>query len=86
MTDDWTVSGVHFPQGTEFRAEFKGIEYTGKVSSGALVVAGKRFNSPSAAAVEVTKRSTNGWNFWKCRLPGGTDWVPIRQLRNLRGI
>lgn len=73
--------GVSFPIGTDFRAEYKGNWYTGRVERGALVVAGKNFSSASAAAVEVTKRSTNGWTFWECRFPGEETWVPLATLR-----
>ena len=49
----WTTKGVTFPGGTEFRATYKGETINGRVESGALVVNGKRFDSPSAAAVAI---------------------------------
>jgi len=78
---DWVTKGVHFPAGTEFRAKYKGNEYAGRVEGGALVVEGKRFDSPSAAAVDITKNPVNGWIFWECRLPGSSSWVLITSLR-----
>lgn len=78
----WFTKGVTFPDGTEFRATHKGQAYRGKVESGALVVNGKRFDSPSAAAVEITRRPTNGWIFWECRLPGKTSWQIIKSFRS----
>lgn len=78
----WIVQGVHFPEGTGFRAEYKGKQYVGQVQSGALLVAGKRFKSPSAAAVEVTGRSANGWLFWECKFPGSDTWTRLKALRN----
>jgi len=77
----WTTKGVTFPAGTEFRANYKGQTIFGKVESGFLVVNGKRFNSPSAAAVSITGNSVNGWIFWECRLPGKTSWQIIKTLR-----
>jgi hypothetical protein len=45
------------------------------------VVNGKRFETPSAAAVFVTKSPTNGWTFWECRLPGQASWQIVKGLR-----
>ena len=77
----WVVKGVTFPHGTEFRATYKGLVYTGKVENGALVVDGKRFSSPSAAAGSITNNLVNGWIFWECKLPGQSYWVTAKQLR-----
>ncbi len=80
-TGGWFTKGVTFPDGTEFRARHKGQAYSGKVQSGALVLNGKHYDSPSAAAVEITGRPTNGWIFWECRLPGKTSWQIIKSFR-----
>jgi len=80
-TGAWTTKGVIFPVGTEFRANYKGQTITGKVESGALVVNGKRFDSPSSAAVSITGNMVNGWIFWECRLPGMMTWQMIKTLR-----
>lgn len=80
-TGAWTTKGVTFPVGTEFRANYKGQTILGKVESGALVVNGKRFDSPSSAAVSITGNMVNGWIFWECRLPGKTTWQMIKTLR-----
>ena len=77
----WTTKGITFPIGTEFRANYKGKTISGKVESGFLVVNGKRFDSPSAAAVSITGNMVNGWIFWECRLPGKTSWQMIKTLR-----
>ena len=80
-TGAWTTKGVIFPVGTEFRANYKGQTIAGKVESGALVVDGKRFDSPSSAAVSITGNMVNGWIFWECRLPGKMTWQMIKALR-----
>ena len=80
-TDDWVAKGVRFPTGTEFRATYKGQVRTGRVEGGALAVNGKRYDSPSAAAVAVTGSPVNGWRFWECRLPGKSSWQLIESLR-----
>jgi len=79
--DAWTTKGVTFPAGTEFRANYKGQTILAKVESGSLVLNGKRFDSPSAAAVSITGNMVNGWIFWECRLPGKTSWQTIKMLR-----
>ena len=78
---EWIVKGVRFPTGTEFRANYKGQTYLGRVENGALVLNGKRFDSPSAAAVSITGNPVNGWHFWQCRLPGQASWQIIKALR-----
>ncbi|ERS08725.1 hypothetical protein Q673_16865 [Marinobacter sp. EN3] len=78
----WVCKGVAFPHGTEFRATYKGQMYTGLVAKGALVVQGKRFTSPSSAAVSITGNPVNGWRFWECLLPGEKHWKVIAELRN----
>ena len=78
---DWVAKGVRFPNGTEFRATHKGQTYYGKVDAGALVTEGKRYDSPSSAAVAITGNPVNGWIFWECRLPGRSSWQMIKSLR-----
>jgi hypothetical protein len=77
----WVTKGVSFPHGTEFRATYKGQQFNGVVKNGALVVNGKRFTSPSAAAVAITGNPVNGWRFWECLLPGNTKWKVAADLR-----
>ena len=77
----WITKGVRFPLGTEFRAQYKGQTILGKVENGALVIGGRRFDSPSAAAVFITKNPVNGWRFWECRFPGQATWRLIGGLR-----
>lgn len=79
---DWTTKGVRFPVGTVFRAEYKGKQFAATVEDGALVLSGKRFLSPSAAAVSITRSPVNGWVFWECRFPGQSTWKLIKSLRS----
>lgn len=82
---DWITKGVRFPAGTEFRATYKGQTYLARVEGGALVLSGKRFDSPSAAAVSITRNPVNGWRFWEARLPGQAGWKIIEVLRKSGG-
>ncbi len=77
----WVSKGVSFPQDTEFRATYKGQQYSGIVENGALVVNGERFTSPSAAAVSITSNPVNGWRFWECKSPSSSQWKLIASLR-----
>lgn len=77
----WVVKGVEFPHGTEFRGSHKGQMYYAKVNGGSLILNDKKFFSPSAAAIEVTGNSVNGWIFWECKLPGKQNWQSINALR-----
>src|SRR5689334_6991810 len=62
VSGDWVAKGVRFPAGTEFRTNYKGQIYTGRVEGGALLLGdGHRFESPSAAAVSIMKSAVNGW-------------------------
>lgn len=78
---DWVAKGVRFPSETEFRANYKGQIRTGRIENGMLVVNGKSYDSPSAAAVAITGSAVNGWRFWECRLPNKASWQLIENLR-----
>lgn len=78
---DWITKGVRFPAGTEFRAKYKAQIWLGRVEGGALVINGKRYDTPSAAAVAITENPVNGWTFWECRLPGQAGWKILKALR-----
>jgi hypothetical protein len=77
----WVTKGVSFPPGTQFRATYKGKQYTGTVGNAALVMSGERYTSPSAAAVAITGNPVNGWRFWECLLPDSSRWTLISNLR-----
>jgi hypothetical protein len=79
--EDWIVKNVRFPNGTDFRAKHKGQTFSGRVSGGALMVEGKAYDSPSAAAIAISGNSVNGWLFWECRFPGQASWQQIKGLR-----
>jgi len=78
---DWVTKGTRFPAGTEFRAKYNGQTYLAQVEGGALVLNGQRFDTPSSAAMSITKNAVNGWAFWECRLPGKSSWQIIKTLR-----
>jgi hypothetical protein len=77
-----SIGGVFFPDGTCFRARYKGEWYHASVVNGIWTDAdGKQRNSPSEAAYHVTKTNVNGWRFWEAKLPGRADWQLLDRLR-----
>jgi hypothetical protein len=79
--DDWVTKGVRLPSGTDLRSTYKGKSYVARVISGALVLQGQRFDSPSAAAMSITGSPVNGWTFWEYKLPGQDRWQILKSLR-----
>ena len=78
---DWVTKGVRFPEGTEVRAKYKGQVHLAQVMDGALFLEGKRYESPSSAAISITGNPVNGWNFWEVKLPGRGDWKLMNAFR-----
>ncbi len=77
----WITKKVSFPHGTEFYAHHKGENYYAKVDNGALDLDGKKFDSPSSAAMQITNYPVNGWTFWECKTPGRSTRRLINALR-----
>ncbi len=76
------LKGVMFPEGTKFRATYKGRTYTAEIKGGVWRDSnGTTRNSPSEAAVKITGKNWNGWRFWYCQRPGETSWTLIDDLR-----
>ena len=82
ITGGWTSKGVTFPNGTEFRAAYKGKTYTAIVENNQLMLDGKSMNSPSEASHVITGNSVNGWRFWECKMPGTSRWRTLDTLRS----
>jgi len=75
--------GVFFPEGTQFRATYKGRTYTAEIKESVWKDSdGTMRNSPSEAAVKITGKNWNGWRFWYCQFPGETSWKLMDSLRN----
>jgi hypothetical protein len=76
---------VHQIRRNRLRARYKGKVIRARVRrDGSITVrgaTGRRFNSPSMAAIHVLKRNANGWDFWQYeRSPG--EWVRLTRLRD----
>ena len=77
----WVAREATFPHGTIFRGKYKGYQYVAKVDNGALVLNGREFLSPSAAAVSITRHPVDGWVFWDCKTPDESLWLNIREFK-----
>jgi len=80
----WIIDELAFPKGTEFRGKYKGYFYYGKVSKGALMINGREFFSPCAAAMAITRSSIDGWLFWDCKTPEASSWTNIHTLKQIK--
>lgn len=68
------------PNGTICQFSYKGSQYNGIIKDGRFQVDRfGSFSSFSAASVEITKTSRNGWRDWEIKLPGDNRW----QLANI---
>lgn len=62
------------------RGAYKGREYRATWRrDGTVRFNGKLYTSLSAAATAITKRSTNGWDFWRARNAEG-EWVKLSTM------
>ena len=74
--------GVKFKEGLKLRAKAK-PNITGVVKDGYIVVQGKSFGSPSAAAVHANKNiPTNGWIYWEFWDTKSQNWLLLDNLRS----
>ena len=80
----WIIDDFAIPEGTEFRGKYKGYFYYGKVSGRALMVNGRKFFSPCAAAMAITRSSIDGWLFWDCKTPEASSWINIHTLKQMK--
>lgn len=70
----WVQKGINFPNGTEFRATYKGKTCVACIADSQMKLDGKSMNSLSDAARYITGHSVNGWRFWEYRFPGEDSW------------
>lgn len=73
---------IHFPEGTQFRATYKGRTYTAEIRDGRWVSSdGVIRTSPSAAAGAISNTNVNGWRFWYFKRPGDSEWMRMDILK-----
>ncbi|MGP1282876.1 MAG: hypothetical protein ACTS1X_07865 [Parasphingopyxis sp.] len=75
-------SNVFFPDGTWFRATYKGKTYRAWINKSQWVdELGNVRTSPSDAASAISNTNVNGWRFWFVRRPHDEDWVRMDALK-----
>ncbi len=72
-------------RGNRLRARYKGKMFKARVRrDGTIAIrgsSGRKFNSPSLAAIYIVRHNMNGWWFWQYeRSPG--EWVRLAHLRD----
>lgn len=63
------------------KSTYKGVVHRARIrKDGRIAMNRKLFTSVSLAAVAITNRPMNGWDFWKCERGKG-NWVKLSTLR-----
>ena len=76
------LSNVFFPNGTLFRATYKGRTYRAQIRNSQWIDEfGQARSSPSDAAGAISKTNVNGWRFWFVRRPHDEDWQRLDALK-----
>lgn len=75
-------SNVYLPNGTLFRATYKGKTYRAWIHNSQWIdELGLVRTSPSDAASAISGNNVNGWRFWFVRRPNDEDWQRMDALK-----
>lgn len=75
-------SNVFLPNGTWFRATYKGKTYRAWINQSQWIdELGNVRTSPSDAASAISGTNVNGWRFWFVRRPHDEDWQRMDALK-----
>jgi len=74
--------GVLLKNGLKLKKSFKGKMHYAEIKHNQIVFNNKKFHSPSAAAIELTGTSVNGWIFWEYFNQENNEWEILDNLRN----
>ena len=75
------VKEVFLKNGLKMRKRFKGRTLEATVEGNSILYDGRKFNSPSGAAVYATGTSINGWRFWEYFDDNSGMWRSLSALR-----
>jgi hypothetical protein len=76
------LSNTHFPDGTQFRATYKGQTYLAEIRGGRWVGQdGVVRTSPSEAASAISGTNVNGWRFWFAKRPGDPGFKRMDEFK-----
>ena len=77
------LGNAHFPEGTRFRANYKGQTYFAEVRDGKWIGQdGVQRSSPSEAASAITGNNVNGWRFWLVQMPEDPSWRKLDEFKS----
>jgi len=75
-------NNTHFPEGTQFRATYKGQLFVAEIRDGKWIGHdGIARTSPSEAAGAISGTNVNGWRFWFAKRPGDLDWKRMDEFK-----
>lgn len=81
-SDGAWFDNIFFPNGTRFRANYKGQTFIAEINSGRWVGADGVFRtSPSGAASAISHTNVNGWRFWYAQLPNDPSWRRLDEFK-----
>lgn len=78
---DLHVVGIVLKNGLRLRKNYKGKVHEAVVRNGKIEFNGKRFPTPSGAAVELAGYPVNGWRFWQVFDETSGTWKLLDTLR-----
>ena len=74
---------IHFPEGTKFRATYKGRTYLAEIKEGQWIGSdGVARSSPSDAAGAISGTNVNGWRFWHALRPDDLEWRRLDEFKS----
>jgi hypothetical protein len=76
------IGNVFFPDGTQFRATYKGRTFRATIKIDQWIGEdGTARRSPSDAAGAISGTNVNGWRFWYGRRPDEEEWRRLDEFR-----
>lgn len=76
------IGNVFFPNGTRFRATYKGQTFHAEIKNDVWVGEDNVVRqSPSEAAGAISGTNVNGWRFWYGLRPQDDDWSRLDEFR-----
>ena len=83
VPDGAWFDNTFFPNGTRFRATYKGQMFNAEIRDGRWVGGdGVVRTSPSAAAGAISRTNVNGWRFWHALWPDRSDWRRLDKFKS----
>ena len=77
----WKFGGGSLPVGTILRGKYKGVGYQAELTEHSIRLNGVDYDTPSKAAMAISKSSVNGWIFWEFQNPNVGGWSPLAACR-----